>query len=93
MDASTWLGLVSGLVLGGGYGLLQCQGLRRNTQPPPSAGLLAARGIVRLVCLAVALLLLLRLTPANKHWLIGGVMIGYAVVFPWYMKGLMVKGK
>jgi hypothetical protein len=93
MDASTWLGLVSGLVLGCVYGLWQCRGLRRNTQPPPSAGLLAVRGIIRLLCLAVALLLLLRLTLANKHWLIGGVMIAYAVVFLSCMKGLIAKRK
>ena len=92
MDASTWLGLVSGLVLGGAYGLLQCRGLHRNTQPP-SAGQLAARGIARLLCLVVALLLLLRLSLANKHWLIGGVMIAYGAVFLGCMKGLIAKRK
>jgi hypothetical protein len=88
MDRSQWLGLVLGVVLGAGYGVWQQHGMRAaRVGRKPARAMLAA--VARVAGLLAGLFLAVRLAAADRYWLIGSVMVSYAVVFVWSLRNVM----
>lgn len=92
MDGSAWLGLLLGLAIGVIYGLWQAWDMRGGPGAPPTIGSLA-RAAFRMVFLMGALLAALRLTSADKVWLVGGTALGFSLVFVVRLKRILAKKK
>jgi len=95
MDRPAVLGLVFGVAIGLVYIALQRWELQRKNRITQPRGVLALvpGAVARLAFVVVALLLVFRLTDADKYWLTGSLLVSYGVLFLWQLKQMIFPKK
>ena len=90
MDRTAWLGLVTGVMIGTGYALLQWREDRRKDHrhtAKPSVLLWGA--VLRILFLMAALAVVALWADADRVWLVASLAATYGLWFFWRMKRIL----